>query len=151
MSQKTYQRPKLFIQVKNVARTEIWWSWIIPLANAKSLFKIYFGHKIFIFLTISKNFSAHYTTNWELNVVRKIFCLPPNKLYIILENQLSKLKNSTLVEERNGIESDNFPRGKNQLCSRFSFNLFPEGIGKMDHLKEAFILCYGISLSINSP
>ena len=44
---------------------------IISLANAKSLVKINFGHKI--------------------------FCLPLNKLYIIPENSLSKVKNSTLV------------------------------------------------------
>ena len=31
------------------------------------------------------------------NIVRNIFCPPPNKLYIIPENSLSKVKNSTLV------------------------------------------------------
>ena len=42
MSQKTYQRSKLFIKVNNIARIESLSSWIISLANAKSLFKINF-------------------------------------------------------------------------------------------------------------
>ena len=97
MSQKTYQQLKLFIQVKNVARTESLWSWIISLASANSLFKINFGHKIFIYEPIFKFSTAQFTTNLVLNIVRKIIFLPPNKLYIIPENSLSKVKNSTLV------------------------------------------------------
>ena len=48
-------------------------------------------------------FAAHFTTYLVLNIVRKIFCLPPNELYIIPENSLSKAKNSTLstLQKRN--------------------------------------------------
>ena len=36
------------VQVNNVAENENLWSWITSPANAKSLFKIHFGHKNFI-------------------------------------------------------------------------------------------------------
>ena len=38
-------------------------------------------------------------TNLVLNIVRKIFCLPPDKLYVIPENPLSKVKNNILITE----------------------------------------------------
>ena len=66
------------IQVNNVARTENLWSWFISLANAKSLFKINFGHKIFICQPIYKIFAALIVTNLVPNIVQKIFCLHPN-------------------------------------------------------------------------
>ena len=60
--------------------------------------RIIFGHKIFICWKIFKIFAAHLKTiNLVLNIVREIFCLPANKLYIIPENSLSKLKNSKLM------------------------------------------------------
>ena len=49
MSQKTYQRSKLLIQVNDVAKIESLWSWIVSLTKAKSLFIIIFWHKIFVF------------------------------------------------------------------------------------------------------
>ena len=54
MSQKTYERSKILIQVNKVARIEMLLSWIISLANAKSLFKINFGLSIFICQPIFK-------------------------------------------------------------------------------------------------
>ena len=45
MSQKTYPRSKLVIQVNNVARIESLWSWIISHANVKSLLKLILGIK----------------------------------------------------------------------------------------------------------
>ena len=45
MSQKTYQRSKLLIQVNILAIIESLLSWIISLANAESLFKIIFAIK----------------------------------------------------------------------------------------------------------
>ena len=50
------------IQVDDVARTKSLWSWIISLDNAKSLFKINYGHKIIICQPIFKVFVAHITT-----------------------------------------------------------------------------------------
>ena len=41
-------------------------------------------------------FAAHFTANLVLTIVRKIFSLPRDKLYIIPENSLSKVKNNTL-------------------------------------------------------
>ena len=58
ISQNTYQRSKLLIQVNDVAGTYSLWSWIISLANAKSLFKTNFGHKFFICQPIFKIFAA---------------------------------------------------------------------------------------------
>ena len=45
MSQNTYMRSNHRVQVKNVAENENLLSWITSPANAKSLFKIHFGHK----------------------------------------------------------------------------------------------------------
>ena len=60
------------------ARTESLWSWIFSLANAKSWFKINFGHKMFICKPIFKSFAAHISTNLVPNVGEKIFCRPLN-------------------------------------------------------------------------
>ena len=46
-----------------------------------SLFKIIFGHNFCICQLIFKIFVAHFTTNLDLNIVKKIFCLPLNKLF----------------------------------------------------------------------
>ena len=77
MLQNAYRRSKLLIQVIDVARTGSLGSWIISFANAKSLFKINFGHKIFICQPIFKRFAANITTTLEANIVEKILCLPP--------------------------------------------------------------------------
>ena len=55
-----------------------------------SLFKNIFGHNFCFCQPIFKIFVAHFTTNVILNIVRKIFCLPLNKLQIIPENSLSE-------------------------------------------------------------
>ena len=49
-----------------------------------------------LFVNRLSKFLLHVTTNLVLNIVRKIFCLSPNKLYIIPENSLSKVKSSIL-------------------------------------------------------
>ena len=68
MTQTAYEISKLLIQVNSNARTGSLWSRIISLANAKSLFKINFGHKIFIFVNrFSKFFASHITTNLAPN------------------------------------------------------------------------------------
>ena len=54
MSQNTYQRSKLLIQINDVARTESLWSWIISLANAKS--KLILGIKSLFVNPFSKCF-----------------------------------------------------------------------------------------------
>ena len=64
---------KLLIQINDVARIESLLSWIISLANAKSLFKIHFGHKIFICEPIFKVFAAHITTNLVPHAAEKMF------------------------------------------------------------------------------
>ena len=64
---------KLLIQINDVAKIESLLSWIISLANAKSLFKIHFGHKIFICEPIFKIFAAHITTNLVPHAVEKMF------------------------------------------------------------------------------
>ena len=45
MSQNTYIRSNHCVQVKIIAKNENLQSWITSPANAKSLFKIHFGHK----------------------------------------------------------------------------------------------------------
>ena len=45
-----------------------------------SIFKNIFGHNFCFCQPIFKIFVAHFTTNLVLNIVRKIFCLPLNKL-----------------------------------------------------------------------
>ena len=80
MSQSTYQRSKLLIQVNDVARTESLCSWIISLANAKSLIKINFEHIIFICQPIYKMFAAYYDKFSSKYCLENI--LPPSKLNI---------------------------------------------------------------------
>ena len=65
MSQKTYQRSKFLIQVNNDARMESLWSWIISLANAKSLFKIIVGLKLFYLLTDFQNVCCTFYDNFS--------------------------------------------------------------------------------------
>ena len=54
-----------------------------------SLFKNIFEHSFCFCQPILKIFVAHFTTNLVLNIVRKIYCLPLNNLYITPENSLS--------------------------------------------------------------
>ena len=71
---------------------------LLPVQNPYS--KLILGIKSFL-LTDFQFFAARFTTNLVLNIVRKIVCLPPNKLYMIPENSLSKVKNGTLDLQQN--------------------------------------------------
>ena len=70
--------------------------------------------------------AAHFTTNLVLHIIRKIFCLPPNKLYIISENSLSNVKNSHISLMKEWIETFIFkPRiqGGGGGCKNQSLNM----------------------------
>ena len=56
-----------------------------------SLFKNIFGHNFCTCEAIFKICVAHFTTNLEQNIVKKIFRLPLNKLQIILEISFSEI------------------------------------------------------------
>ena len=77
MTENTYLRPNQHVQVNNILLYKNSWSWIISLANAKSLFKIYFGHKFFICWPIFKIFAGPFATYRDLDAVKKTFFCPP--------------------------------------------------------------------------
>ena len=92
MSQKTYQLSKLLIQINIVDRIESLCSGIISLANAKSLFKINFGHKIFYLLTDFQNFCCTYYNKFSAkNCWGNI--LPPSKESINLQKFILRSQN----------------------------------------------------------
>ena len=66
------------VQVKNAAENENLSSWITSPANAKSLFKIQFGHKNVIRWPIFKIFEGPIATNRDLDADKKILFLPSN-------------------------------------------------------------------------
>ena len=78
MPQNAFMRSNHRVQVKNVAENEKLWSWITSPANAKSLFKIHFGHKNIIRRPIFKIFAGSIATNWDLDADKKILFLPSN-------------------------------------------------------------------------
>ena len=63
LTEITYMRQNLHDQVKNLEKYAFSRSLIISLANAKSLCKIYFGHKNFICTPIFKFFAGPIRTN----------------------------------------------------------------------------------------
>ena len=74
------------VQVKNVAENEKLWSWITSPTNAKSLFKIHFGHKNIIRRPIFKFFAGSIATNWDLDADKKILFLPSNSKKTLPKN-----------------------------------------------------------------
>ena len=92
MSQNTYMRLNHRVQVINAAENEKLLSWITSPANAKSLFKIHFGHKNVIRWPIFKIFAGPIATKCDLDADKKLFFLPSNS------KKLSpKIKNLTSV------------------------------------------------------
>ena len=73
MTQMTYLRQNLHDQVKILEQYAFSRSSIISLANAKSLFKIHFGHKIFIRSPIFIIFAGPIRTNLDQDFDMEIF------------------------------------------------------------------------------
>ena len=78
MSQKTYQRSKLLIQVNNVARFENLLSWIISLANANSILKLILGIKS---LSVNR-FSKFLLRKFILKIHQHISLMFPLKTHV---------------------------------------------------------------------